>query len=112
MILIVLIASAERNGSAEGLNQQLNMARPYRRPPVIRRNPLIAQYNTLGAVAAGSATEAVTTATAAKAVTDSILADPDIIGLSGGDAPFSDPQIDALGATASDNLDVYEGGGA
>jgi len=88
------------------------MARPYRRPPVIRRNPLIAQYNTLGAVAAGSATEAVTTATAAKAVTDSILADPDIIGLSGGDAAFSDPQIDALGATASDNLDVYEGGGA
>jgi hypothetical protein len=66
---------------------------------------LIAQYNTLGAVAAGSATEA-------KAVTDSILADPDIIGLSGGDAPLSDPQIDALGATASDNLDVYEGGGA
>jgi len=88
------------------------MARPYRRPPVIRRNPLIAQYNTLGAVAAGSATEAVTTATAAKAVTDSILADPDIIGLSGGDAPLSDPQIDALGATANDNLDVYEGGGA
>ena len=88
------------------------MARPYRRPTVIRRNPLIAQYNTLGAVAAGSATEAVTTATAAKAVTDSILADPDIIGLSGGDAPLSDPQIDALGATASDNLDVYEGGGA
>ena len=88
------------------------MARPYRRPPVIRRNPLIAQYNTLGAVAAGSATEAVTTATAAKAVTDSITSDPDIIGLSGGNAPLSDPQIDSLGATASDNLDVYEGGGA
>ena len=88
------------------------MARPYRRPPVIRRNPLIAQYNTLGAVAAGSATEAVTTATAAKAVTDSITADPDIIGLSGGNAPLSDPQIDALGATVSDNLDVYNGGGA
>jgi hypothetical protein len=79
MILIVLIASAERNGSA---------------------------------VASGSATEAVATATAAKAVTDSITADPDITGLSGGDAPLSDPQIDALGATASDNLDVYEGGGA
>jgi len=88
------------------------MARPYRRPRVVRPSPLIAQYNTLGAVAAGSATEAVTTATVAKAVTDSILADPDIIGLSGGDAPLSDPQIDALGATASDNLDVYEGGGA
>jgi len=88
------------------------MARPYRRPRVVRPSPLIAQYNTLGAVAAGSATEAVTTATAAKAVTDSITADPDIIGLSGGDAPLSDPQIDSLGATASDNLDVYEGGGA
>ena len=88
------------------------MARPYRRPRVVRPSPLIAQYNTLGAVAAGSATEAVATATAAKAVTDSITADPDIIGLSGGDAPLSDPQIDALGATASDNLDVYEGGGA
>jgi hypothetical protein len=88
------------------------MARPYRRPRVVRPSPLIAQYNTLGAVAAGNATEAVTTATAAKAVTDSILADPDIIGLSGGDAPLSDPQIDSLGATASDNLDVYEGGGA
>ena len=81
------------------------MARPYRRPRVVRPSPLIAQYNTLGAVAAGSATEA-------KAVTDSITADPDIIGLSGGNAALSDPQIDALGATASDNLDVYEGGGA
>ena len=81
------------------------MARPYRRPRVVRPSPLIAQYNTLGAVASGSAT-------AAKAVTDSITADPDIIGLSGGDAPLSDPQIDSLGATASDNLDVYEGGGA
>ena len=88
------------------------MARPYRRPRVVRPSPLIAQYNTLGAVAAGSATEAVATATAAKAVTDSITADPDIIGLSGGNAPLSDPQIDALGAIASDNLDVYEGGGA
>ena len=88
------------------------MARPYRRPPVIRRNPLIAQYNTLGAVASGSAAEAVATATAAKAVTDSITSDPDIIGLSGGNAPLSDPQIDALGATVSDNLDVYNGGGA
>jgi len=25
---------------------------------------------------------------------------------------LSDPQIDSLGATASDNLDVYNGGGA
>ena len=90
----------------------LNMARPYRRPRVVRPSPLIAQYNTLGAVAAGSATEAVTTATAAKAVTDSITADPDIIGLVGGNAALSDPQIDALGATVSDNLDVYNGGGA
>jgi len=88
------------------------MARPYRRPRVVRPSPLIAQYNTLGAVASGSATEAVTTATAAKAVTDSILADPDIIGLVGGNAALSDPQIDALGATVSDNLDVYNGGGA
>jgi len=88
------------------------VARPYRRPRVVRPSPLIAQYNTLGAVAAGGVTEAVTTATAAKAVTDSITADPDIIGLSGGNAPLSDPQIDSLGATASDNLDVYNGGGA
>jgi len=88
------------------------MARPYRRPRVARPHPLAAQYNTLGAVAAGGATEAVTAATAAKAVTDSITADPDIIGLSGGNAPLSDPQIDSQGATASDNLDVYEGGGA
>ena len=88
------------------------MARPYRRPPVIRRNPLIAQYNTLGAVAAGGVTEAIATTAAVQTVVDSITSDPDIIGLSGGDAPLSDPQIDALGATASDNLDVYEGGGA
>ena len=88
------------------------MARPYRRPPVIRRNPLIAQYNTLGAVAAGGVTEAIATTAAVQTVVDSITSDPDIIGLSGGDAPLSDPQIDALGATASDNLDVYNGGGA
>ena len=88
------------------------MARPYRRPRVVRPSPLIAQYNTLGAVAAGGVTEAVAATAAAKAITDSITSDPDIIGLSGGDAPLSDPQIDSLGATASDNLDVYEGGGA
>lgn len=82
------------------------------RRPIVRPHPLSAQYRTLGAIAAGSATEAVTTATAAKAVTDSITSDPDIIGLSGGNAPLSDPQIDSQGATASDNLDVYEGGGA
>ena len=82
------------------------------RRPIVRPHPLSAQYRTLGAIASGSATEAVATATAAKVVADSILADPDIIVLSGGDAPLSDPQIDSLGATASDNLDVYEGGGA
>ena len=88
------------------------MARPFRRPRVVRPSPLIAQYNTLGAVAAGGVTEALTTATAVKAVTDSITSDPDIIGLSGGNAPLSDPQIDSQGATASNNLDVYNGGGA
>jgi len=88
------------------------MARPYRRPRVARPSPLIAQYNTLGAVAAGGVTEALTTATTVKAITDSITSDPDIIGLSGGDAPLSDPQIDSQRATASDNLDVYNGGGA
>ena len=82
------------------------------RRPIVRPHPLSAQYRTLGAIASGSATEAVTTATAAKAVTDSITADPDIIGLVGGNAALSDPQIDALGATVSDNLDVYNGGGA
>jgi len=54
---------------------------------------LIAQYNTLGAVAAGSATEAVATATAAKAVTDSITADPDIIGLVGGKLDLGNHKI-------------------
>jgi hypothetical protein len=73
---------------------------------------LSAQYRTLGAIASGGVTEAIATTAAAQAIVDSITADPDIIGLSGGDAPLSDPQIDSLGATASDNLDVYEGGGA
>ena len=80
--------------------------------PIVRPHPLSAQYRTLGAIASGGVTEAIATTAAAKAITDSITSDPDIIGLSGGDAPLSDPQIDSLGATASDNLDVYEGGGA
>ena len=88
------------------------MARPYRRPRVARPHPLTAQYNTLGALGAGGVSEALTATAAAQTIVDSITADPDIIGLSGGDAPLSDPQIDSLGATASDNLDVYEGGGA
>ena len=88
------------------------MARPYRRPRVVRPSPLIAQYNTLGAVGASGVSEALTATAAAKAITDSITSDPDIIGLSGGNAPLSDPQIDSLGAAASNNLDVYEGGGA
>ena len=88
------------------------MARPYRRPRVARPSPLIAQYNTLGAVAAGGVTEAIATTAAAQTIVDSITSDPDIIGLSGGNAPLSDPQIDSLRADASDNLDVYNGGGA
>jgi hypothetical protein len=88
------------------------MARPYRRPRVVRPSPLIAQYNTLGAIGASGVSEALTATAAAQAITDSITSDPDIIGLSGGNAPLSDPQIDSQGATASDNLDVYEGGGA
>jgi len=82
------------------------------RRPIVRPHPLSAQYRTLGAIAAGGVTEAIATTAAAKAITDSITSDPDIIGLSGGNAPLSDPQIDSQGATASDNLDVYEGGGA
>ena len=80
--------------------------------PIVRPHPLSAQYRTLGNAASKGLAEAVTTTAAAKAITDSITSDPDIIGLSGGDAPLSDPQIDSLGATASDNLDVYNGGGA
>ena len=49
---------------------------------------------------------------AAQVLTDSITSDPDIIGVSGGNAALTDPQIDGLGANASDNLDVYNGGGA
>jgi hypothetical protein len=56
--------------------------------------------------------EANATTQAAQTLVDSITSDPDIIGISGGDAPLSDPQIYAGAANASDNLDVYNGGGA
>jgi len=83
-----------------------------RRPKPPRIHPLTFQNRTLAAVSSASATEALETAQASKVITDSITADPDIIGLSGGDAPLSDPQIYAGAANASDNLDVYNGGGA
>ena len=83
-----------------------------RRPKPPRIHPLTFQSRTLAAVSSASVTEALEATQAAKAVTDSITSDPDIIGVSGGNAAMSDPQIDALGATASDNLDVYNGGGA
>jgi hypothetical protein len=84
---------------------------------------LAAQYRTLSNIASKGVAEAVATTQAAKEITDSITSDPDIIGLVGGNAALSDPlvggnaalsdpQIDGLGATASDNLDVYNGGGA
>jgi hypothetical protein len=79
---------------------------------IVRPHPLSAQYRTLSNVASKGVAEAVATTQAAKAITDSITSDPDIIGLSGGNAALSDPQIDSLGATASNNLDVYNGGGA
>ncbi len=59
-----------------------------------------------------SVTEALEATQAAQVLTDAITSDPDIIGVSGGNAALSDPQIDAGNATASDNLDVYNGGGA
>ena len=80
------------------------------KPP--RIHPLTFQSRTIAATAGASANEAVQTAQASKVITDSITADPDIIGVSGGNAALTDPQIDGLGATASDNLDVYNGGGA
>jgi hypothetical protein len=83
-----------------------------RRPKPPRIHPLTFQSRTLAATAGASANEAVQTAQASKVITDSITADPDIIGVSGGNAALTDPQIDGLGATASDNLDVYNGGGA
>ena len=83
-----------------------------RRPKPPRIHPLTFQSRTLAAVASTSVTEALEATQAAQAITDSITSDPDVIGLVGGNAALSDPQIDGLGATASDNLDVYNGGGA
>jgi len=83
-----------------------------RRPKPPRIHPLTFQSRTLAAVSASSVTEALEATQAAQVLTDSITSDPDIIGVSGGNAAMSDPQIDAQGATASDNLDVYNGGGA
>jgi hypothetical protein len=83
-----------------------------RRPKPPRIHPLTFQRWTLAAVSSASVTEALEATQAAKVLTDSITSDPDIIGISGGDAALTDPQIDGLGATASDNLDVYNGGGA
>ena len=83
-----------------------------RRPKPPRIHPLTFQSRTLAAVSSASVTEALEATQAAKVLTDSITSDPDIIGVNGGDAALTDPQIDGLGATASDNLDVYNGGGA
>lgn len=83
-----------------------------RRPKPPRIHPLTFQSRTLSAVAGASVTEALEATQAAQALTDSITSDPDIIGISGGDAPLSDPQIEAGTANASNNLDVYNGGGA
>jgi hypothetical protein len=83
-----------------------------RRPKPPRIHPLTFQSRTLAAVSSASVTEALEATQAAQVLTDSITSDPDIIGVSGGNAALSDPQIDAGSATASDNLDVYNGGGA
>ena len=83
-----------------------------RRPKPPRIHPLTFQSRTLAAVSSGSVTEALEATQAAKVLTDSITSDPDIIGVNGGNAALTEPQIDALGANASDNLDVYNGGGA
>ena len=83
-----------------------------RRPKPPRIHPLTFQSRTLAAVSSGSVTEALEATQAAQVLTDSITSDPDIIGVSGGNAALTDPQIDGLGANASDNLDVYNGGGA
>ena len=79
---------------------------------IVRPHPLSAQYRTLSNVASKGVAEAVATTQAAQTIVDSITSDPDIIGVNGGNAALTDPQIDGLGATASDNLDVYNGGGA
>jgi hypothetical protein len=83
-----------------------------RRPKPPRIHPLTFQSRTLAAVSSASVTEALEATQAAQVLTDSITSDPDIIGVSGGNAAMSDPQIDAQDANASDNLDVYNGGGA
>lgn len=83
-----------------------------RRPKPPRIHPLTFQSRTLAAVSSASVTEALEATQAAKVLTDSITSDPDIIGVNGGNAALTDPQIDGLGANASDNLDVYNGGGA
>ena len=83
-----------------------------RRPKPPRIHPLTFQSRTLAAVSSGSVSEALEATQAAQVLTDSITSDPDIIGVNGGNAALTDPQIDALGANASDNLDVYNGGGA
>jgi len=83
-----------------------------RRPKPPRIHPLTFQSRTLAAVSGRSVTEALEATQAAKVLTDSITSDPDIIGVNGGNAALTDPQIDGLGANASDNLDVYNGGGA
>ena len=83
-----------------------------RRPKPPRIHPLTFQSRTLAAVSSASVTEALEATQAARSLTDSITSDPDIIGVNGGDAALTDPQIDGLGANASDNLDVYNGGGA
>ena len=83
-----------------------------RRPKPPRIHPLTFQSRTLAAVSSASVTEALEATQAAQVLTDSITSDPDIIGVSGGNAALTDPQIDGLGADASDNLDVYNGGGA
>ena len=83
-----------------------------RRPKPPRIHPLTFQSRTLAAVSSASVTEALEATQAAQVLTDSITSDPDIIGVSGGNAALTEPQIDGLGANASDNLDVYNGGGA
>ena len=97
---------------------------------IVRPHPLAFQSRTLAATAVGivkqkaeeidavkvefdeKKTEIEDIKTQTETLTSSITSDPDIIGLVGGNAALSDPQIDGLGANASDNLDVYNGGGA
>ena len=60
--------------------------------PIVRPHPLSAQYRTLSNTASKGVAEANATTQAAQTLVDSITSDPDIIGISGGDAPLSDPQ--------------------